>query len=221
VDQFRPLVRSNTLSPERLRTVEIELENLQRRRAALTMSQRGEETLIAPVDGVVAGMRAVPGQVVSPQDILFQIVDPRSLWVETLVFDPNVPELSAKARATIAGSAAPLDLTYVGRGRVLQQLSSVLHFAIEAPPPTLNIGSPVTVLARTQTAVAGLIVPKAAVVAASTGGRQVFVHADAERFQPRAVVVRPLDGDRVLIEAGLESGDRVVTAAAELVNQVR
>ncbi len=127
VEQFRPLVRSNTLSPERLRTVEIELENLKKRRATLATSQRGAEPLTAPVDGVIAGMRALPGQVVSPQDVLFQIVDPKSLWVEALVFDPTVPQLSAEATATAAGTA-PLKLSFIGRSRALQQLSTVIHF---------------------------------------------------------------------------------------------
>lgn len=220
VDQFRPLVRSQTLSPERLRMVEIELESLKKRRATLAISQRGAEPLTAPVDGVIAGVRALPGQVVSPQDVLFQIVDPNSLWVEALVFDPSVPELVGEATATVAGSPS-LKLAFVGRSRALQQLSTVMHFAVADPPPTLNIGSPVTVLARTKERVRGLIVPRSAVVAAPSGERIVWVHPDAERFQPRAVKVRQVDGERMLVEAGLEKGDRVVVSAAELVNQVR
>jgi RND family efflux transporter MFP subunit len=219
VDQFRPLVRSNTLSPERLRTVEIELENLRKRRATLATSQR-VELLTAPVDGVIAGMRALPGQVVSPQDVLFQIVDPKSLWVEALVFDPSVPDLAGEANATVA-SAPSLKLTFIGRSRALQQLSTQMHFAITDAPPSLNIGSAVTVFARTQERTSGLIVPKAAVVTAPSGEAIVWVHRDPERFHPRTVKMRPIDGDRVLIEAGIDQGDRVVISAAELINQVR
>ena len=220
VDQFRPLVRSNTFSPERLRTIEIELENLRKRRATLATSQRGAEPLAAPVDGVIAGMRALPGQVVSPQDVLFQIVDPKSLWVEALAFDPSLPELVPDANATVAGAPA-LKLTFVGRSRALQQLSTQLHFAIADAPTSLNIGSPVTVFARTKERTSGLVVPKAAVVTAPSGERIVWVHGAPERFQPRAVRMRPIDGERVLIEAGIDKGDRVVVSATELINQVR
>lgn len=220
VEQFRPLVQSKTLSPERLRVVEIELENLRRRRATLSTSQRGGEPLLAPIDGVIAAMRAVPGQVVASQDVLFQIVDPTSLWIEALVFDPAVPELLPDATATLPGTA-PLKLQLVGRSRSLQQLSTVVHFAITDPPPTLNIGSPVTVLARTSERVAGVIVPRAAVVSSGASGMIVWVQTEPERFLARAVRSRPIDGDRVVIEAGIEAGERVVSVAAELVNQVR
>jgi RND family efflux transporter MFP subunit len=220
VEQFRPLVRNNTLAPERLRTVEIELENLKRRRETLATSQRGAEPLTAPVDGVIAGMRAVPGQVVTPQEVLFQIVDPKSLWIEALVFDPAVPELLAEATAAAAG-LQPLKLTFIGRSRSLQQLSTVIHFAVLEPPATLNIGSPVTVLARTRERVEGLVLPRSAVVAALSGESIVWVQSEPERFQPRAVKVRPVDGERMLAEAGLAADERVVTVAAELLNQVR
>jgi membrane fusion protein, heavy metal efflux system len=161
-DQFRPLVRNNTLSPERLRTVEIELESLKKRRATLATSQRGAEPLTSPIDGVIAGMRALPGQVVSPQDVLFQIIDPKSLWVEALVFDPSIPQLSNNATATASG-ATPVKLSFIGRSRALQQLSTVLHFAVVDPPASLNIGSPVTVYARTLDRLSGLVVPKSSV----------------------------------------------------------
>lgn len=220
VDQFRSLVRSNTLAPERLRTVEIELENLRKRRATLSTSQGGAEPLTAPIDGVIAGIRAVPGQVVTPSDVLFQIVDPRHLWVEALVFETAVPDLLPDATAT-AGGTQPLKLELIGRSRALQQLSTIIHFAVTDPPPALNIGSPVTVLARTRERIAGLVLPQSAVVTAASGGAVVWVHMEPERFQPRAVKSRSIDGERVLIEAGLSEGDRAVVAAADLLNQVR
>lgn len=220
VDQFRPLVHSKTFPIERLRVVEIELENLHKRRAALSTSQRGSEPLLAPVDGVIAAMRAVPGQVVAPQDVLFQIVDPKSLWIEALVFDPAVPDLLAEATATVPGRA-PLDLRLIGRSRALQQLSTVVHFAITEPPASLNIGSPVTVLARTRERVSGLILPRASIVGTPSGGRVVWVQTEPERFQARAVTSRPIDGERVVVDAGIEAGERVVSTSAELINQVR
>jgi RND family efflux transporter MFP subunit len=220
VDQFRPLVRNNTLSPERLRTVEIELDSLKKRRATLATSQRGAEPLTSPIDGVIAGMRALPGQVVSPQDVLFQVIDPKSLWVEALVFDPTIPPLSNEATATASG-ATSVKLSFIGRSRALQQLSTVMHFAVVDPPASLNIGSPVTVYARTLDRLSGLVIPKSAVATAASSESIVWVQSEPERFEPRAVKLRPIDGERLLIEAGLAAGERVVTRATELINQVR
>ena len=49
----------------------------------------------------------------------------------------------------------------------------------------------------------------------------VYVHTDPEVFEPRAVRTEPLDATRVLIVAGVASGDRLVTQGAELLNQLR
>jgi membrane fusion protein, heavy metal efflux system len=49
----------------------------------------------------------------------------------------------------------------------------------------------------------------------------VYEHTNAERFVPREVRVEPLDGSHVLVVSGLESGRRIVTQGAELLNQIR
>jgi ABC-type phosphonate transport system ATPase subunit len=49
----------------------------------------------------------------------------------------------------------------------------------------------------------------------------VYVHVAAERFEPRAVRVEPLDGERVLVSAGIEVGQRIVVQGAELLDHVR
>ena len=40
-------------------------------------------------------------------------------------------------------------------------------------------------------------------------------------FKPRLVRIEPLDGERVLIAAGIGPGRRVVTQGAELLDQMR
>ena len=67
----------------------------------------------------------------------------------------------------------------------------------------------------------GFAVPRTSIVRGANGQDVVFEHVAAERFEPRAVRVEPLDGERVLIAAGLEAGSRVVTEGAELLDQVR
>lgn len=42
-----------------------------------------------------------------------------------------------------------------------------------------------------------------------------------EQYAPRVVQYQPLDGERVMITAGLPDGERVVVQATNLINQIR
>jgi cobalt-zinc-cadmium efflux system membrane fusion protein len=58
-------------------------------------------------------------------------------------------------------------------------------------------------------------------VRAPNGLPQVWVKVAPERFAPRPIRTKPLDGERVVVTSGLAKGDRIVVEAAELINQVR
>ena len=58
-------------------------------------------------------------------------------------------------------------------------------------------------------------------VRSANGQDFVYEHTRAERFEPRPVRIEPLDGERVLIAAGIEPGQRVVVQGAELLDHVR
>jgi membrane fusion protein, heavy metal efflux system len=162
----------------------------------------------------------VPGQVIQPQDVLFQIADPKSLWVEALAYGEI--DLSAPGEATAVGhSGQPIALSYLGTSRALRQHASVVHFAIPEPPTGLNIGQHLTVMVQGGTSVAGLIFPRDAVVRNSNGENTVWLHTAPERFEPRPVRVLPVDATRVLVAAGLNERERVVVRAADLINQIR
>ena len=78
-----------------------------------------------------------------------------------------------------------------------------------------------TVLATTNATKTGIAVPRASVIRRSNGQSVVFEHVTAELFATREVRVEPLDGDTMLVVAGLDPGKRVVTQAASLIDQVR
>ena len=65
------------------------------------------------------------------------------------------------------------------------------------------------------------MLPASSVIRAQSGLSVVWVKTDAERFEPRPVRVEPLDGQRVMVSAGLAPDMRVVTAGAILLNQIR
>ena len=67
----------------------------------------------------------------------------------------------------------------------------------------------------------GYRVPAASLMKNPANQTVVWVKTAPERFEPRTVTVEPLDGANVAVTSGLKAGDRVVTHAATLVNQVR
>ena len=204
---------------------ELEVEGLKRRREAVRAIRSAPEILGAPVDGVLAFSRVVAGQVVAAQDVLFQIVDPKSLFVEAVVFHesdmPSLGTAEASATTTDAAHGRPIRLKYQGASRALQQQAVTTQFAIVDPPPSLSIGQPVTVVAPSGKPESGIVLPREAVVRGSNGETLVWRHAEPERFEPRLVRTEALDAGRVIVRAGVKEGERVVVRGADLVNQIR
>ena len=218
--RIRTLVERQVAPQGQLIDAEAEIEGLRKRRQVLLEIRVEPEALRAPTSGVIASARVVPGQVVQPQDVLFQIVDPASLWVEGLVYGELDPAALSDATATAPGRG-PFKLRFRGFSHALQQHASIVQFVVENPPPNLAIGLPVNVIAASGDPVTAMIVSKDAIVRSANGEAIVWRHEEAELFEPRPVRTAPFDATRVIIAAGVAKGDRVVVRAAELVNQVR
>ncbi|MGK7870390.1 efflux RND transporter periplasmic adaptor subunit [Falsiroseomonas sp. E2-1-a20] len=211
---------TGTVAAREISDARADLEGLRQRRAANLPAVMGREPIVAPSAGLISVVRVAAGQVIQAQEPLFEIVDPARLWVEAIAFDPAaVAEVSAASGITAGGQA--LRLGFAGRGMTLRQQGLPLHFRIEGGAPGLAVGQPVTVLVETPRRMAGIVLPAEAVVRNPEGGQVVYEMPSAERFLPRPVRVQPLDGQRVLVTAGLERGARVVTSGAGLIAQVR
>jgi multidrug efflux pump subunit AcrA (membrane-fusion protein) len=176
--------------------------------------------LRAPIDGVIAISRVVSGQVVQGQDVLFQIVDPDSLWVEA--FDYGDTDPATLKHATAVGAAnQPMKLSFQGWSRALQQQATVVHFSIADAPTSIRLGQPVTVTAEKKETVTGIIISRDAVVRGGNGETIVWRQTEPELFEPRPVRVEPFDAANVLIAAGAAPSDHIVVRGAELINQIR
>jgi cobalt-zinc-cadmium efflux system membrane fusion protein len=218
--RLRPLAEGNAVPRSQIADAETELEGLRRRREAIRNARAEPELLRAPTDGMIAMAKVVPGQVVQPQDTLFQIVDPKGVWVEALAYGEIDPMSLADATAVTTGGQT-MALTYQGASRALQQHASIVHFVVPEPPNNLSIGQPVTVLATSGALITGLIIARDAVVRSSNGEPVVWVHVEPERFEPKPVRTQPFDATRVIVAGGLTEGDRVVVRGADLINQIR
>lgn len=210
----------NVTPRSNIEDTELEISNLEQRLASLRNAKLQPEVLAAPIDGIVSMSRVVAGQVVGAQDILFQVVDPESLWVEALLFDQLDSGAIVEATA-VASNGVSMPLAYRGRGRALQAQAIHVQFAIEAPRAGIAIGQPVIVIARKAEPVRGMLLPRDALVRGPGGETMVWQHLDPERFVPRQVRTEPFDGEHVLITGGIAPKDRIVVHAAELLSQVR
>lgn len=220
VRRLRPLAERGAVPQGQLNDLESELEGLRARRETVRNSRAGFEVLRASTDGIITSAKVVPGQVIQPQDVLFMIADPKSLWVEALAYDDI--GLNGPAGATaMTHSGQPIALSFLGNSRALRQHASVVHFAIPAPPADLNIGQPLTVMVQSGAPVTGLIFPRDAIVRNSNGENIVWLHTAAERFEPKPVRVLPVDATRVIVAAGVNPRDRVVVRGTDLINQIR
>jgi cobalt-zinc-cadmium efflux system membrane fusion protein len=216
--RYETLDKTGAISRTKLEDLRTELESLKDRRAALDQIRHVPEPLVAPVSGVVAAANAVAGQIANANAVVFQIVDPAKLWIEALSFETLAGAHGARARFA-GGLSRPL--SYQGSGFADRNQAIPVHFQIEGDTKGLRPGQLVTVQVETEEAREGLAVPRTSVLRGPNGQAVVYEHASAERFEAREVRVVPLDGERLLIAAGLEPGRRVVTQGAELLNQIR
>ncbi|MFN3673546.1 MAG: efflux RND transporter periplasmic adaptor subunit, partial [Bosea sp. (in: a-proteobacteria)] len=199
---------------------EVELAGLAKRREIVGRIRVEPEVLRAPLDGVVSAIRVVAGQVVGSQDVVFQILDPASLWVEALSYGDIDPAQLGAASALLP-SGKPLALSFRGFGRALQQQATLVQFAVEGAPTAISIGQPVRVTAQNGAAVTGVIIPRDAVLRGANGEALVWRHTDPERFAAKPVRAEPFDATRMLVLAGIETGDRIVVSGADHLNQIR
>lgn len=202
----------------------LELDGLKARRAAIKPVLGNREALKAPVSGIVAQANIAAGQVVDAQALLFQIVDPESLWVEALAFDVTAAADVERRGEDAVGTSSDgrkLQLEFAGRGLSLRQQAVPLRYKIKGSGEGLSLGQPVTVAAPLEEPINAIPLPRSSVVRAPNGQSVVLVHTAPERFEQRAVTTVPIDADRIGITAGLDADSRVVVRGAELINQVR
>ena len=218
--RLRPLAERGAVPQGQVNDLESELEGLRARRETVRNSRTGFEELRASTDGIITSAKVVPGQVIQPQDVLFQIADPKSLWVEALAYD-DIGLRGPDAATAMAANGQPIALSFLGTSRALRQHASIVHFAIPEPPAGLNIGQPLNVMTQSGAPVAGLIFPRDAVVRSSNGENIVWLHTAPERFEPKPVRVLPIDATRVIVAAGINEGERVVVRGTDLINQIR
>lgn len=204
--------------------LETRLQGLRQEREALLPQLKTQEYLRAPIDGVIASSAAVTGRVTQPGEMVFDIVNPKQLWVEVTVPDPTIaadasPGSHASARTPEGQS---MTVTYMGSGPSVRQQSIPMLFRIDNPPKGLRVGRPVAVLMPgEQAAQRGMPVRRAAVAVGSDGIQQVWEQTEPETFVPRVVQTQDIDAQTVLVLNGVTEGARIVVRGTGLMTQLQ
>jgi Cu(I)/Ag(I) efflux system membrane fusion protein len=182
----------------------------------------GRVTFRAPVSGVVTGLEAREGAMLSPETAAVTITELDSLWVIAEIPEGQAGWVKAGVHADVSFPAEP---------------GALLRGNVEYVYPELN---PQTRTVRARITLAGgradmkpnmlarvelfddqdnpvLNVPRSALIRGGDADR-VVVALGAGRFAPRRVVAGQESGDRVAIREGLQEGEQVVVAAQFLLD---
>ena len=216
----RLTVLSDTVPRKEIEIAESEVASLAARISVIGAGLAAREALLAPVSGVIASAHVVSGQVVDARELLFEVVDTSRLRIEALAYDAALAGNIGAASLAIGDER--IALRYIGTARSLREQALPMQFAAQNMALSkLAVGQPVRVYVHSAATVPGLRVAAAALMKNPANQNIVWVKTAPERFEPRVVTIASLDGVSVAVLTGLKPGDRVVGAAATLINQIR
>jgi RND family efflux transporter MFP subunit len=180
----------------------------------------------APFDGTIIQKYAVPSQRADATDVLFVVADLRSVWVRANVPEsdvdkiPKVKEGTIRFRAT-AYPSQTFTAKLLAVGAVVAPETRRVPILARADnlDDRLKVGMFVRIELDSTASETALTVPSSAVVEIENQ-RYVFIPAgkspDGRTFARRGIEVGRHSGDRLVITAGLQAGEEVVSTGAFL-----
>jgi cobalt-zinc-cadmium efflux system membrane fusion protein len=225
--QERELARQESLgsivTAKAVETSRIRLEQLRRERGQIAGTALSRELVTAPVDGIITDVHVVPGEVVSIDKVMIEIIDPARLRVEAVIHDLQVAGRVSAAEATsrlVPGRLFALDL--LGVSPKVDANDQGVHALFSVRPghgEGLKVGMPVDVHLAVGATRLRIAVPRDAVTD-QAGRPVVFVLTGPETFEARPVKVERLVGPLVEVE-GVRPGERVVVQGVTQLKAVR
>jgi len=191
---------------------------------AVLASGRAERRVrvVAPSGGVVTELNVREGQKVMPGMPVARIADLSRVWITVEVPESLASWIKPQGRAEATLSALPgrrfegrVDYVYPGLDTATRTVRARIVFANKDGALKPGMYANVSILAGTQQD--ALLVPTEAVI--RTGKRTVVIVAEGEgRFRPAEVTLGPEHEGTIVILAGLEEGQQVVTSGQFLID---
>jgi cobalt-zinc-cadmium efflux system membrane fusion protein len=179
----------------------------------------GGYTLTAPIAGVVTERNATIGRLVDTEQILYEIVDTSSMWVELDVPEADLPVVAVGQTVKLALDALPgRDLagkiTYIAPAVDPHTRTARARVPLENPDGALraNMYGQARIAAEQRQAV---MVPRAAIQRAKSV-QIAFVRLTEGEYETRRVEIGISEGDLIEVRKGLRAGEEVVTQGSFL-----
>ena len=171
----------------------------------------------APRDGIVVERMVVEGQMVEPGMKLYRLADLGTVWVQSQIYEQDLPLVRLGQEATVSLSYLP-DRKF--RGRVTYVYPTVdektrtakVRMEFHNPGYLLKPGMFTTVELAAELSPSALLVPDMAVLR-SGEKNTVFVALAGGKFEPRTVAIGArAEGNLYQVLSGLSEGERIVTS---------
>lgn len=189
--------------------------------------------LPSPLDGVIVERNVTPGQEVRPDQMLantpqitaplFVISDPSRLWIQIDATETDVPLLPPGEIFTLSSRAFP-GQTFTGRvasvSEYIDPATRTIRIRGEVENPHRQLKAEMFVsLNLAERATQAVSVPLKAVFLKGNK-HYAFVEEQPGRFSRHEIQVGPEGNERIVVRAGLEAGQRVVTDGCILLQQL-
>ncbi|MEI6652209.1 MAG: efflux RND transporter periplasmic adaptor subunit [Chlorobiaceae bacterium] len=175
----------------------------------------------SPFSGVVIEKMVQQGQYVSAGEVLFNIADLSSIWVELEIYENESPYVHVGQQVEIRSQSLPQS-SFTGRISFiypfLDPKTRTLKARVEMANPGITLKPDMFVNAIIKQPLdSSIVVPVTAVM--DTGKRQVvWVESAPGSFESREVRVGQRNNDKIQILSGLNPGDKVAVSGGYLID---
>ncbi len=175
-----------------------------------------------PVSGTVINIGARQGQYVTPGTELYMVVDLQQVWVYADVYEYELPWVKVgdeveMTLASVPGKTFAGSLEYIYPYAESNTRSTQVRMVFQNPDLLLRPDMFADVLIHADRQDDFIVIPAEAII---RSGRktQVFVVSSAGKFEPRMVNLGIESNGQVIVLAGLEADEEVVTSAQFLID---
>ncbi len=177
--------------------------------------------IYTPLSGVVIEKMVQQGQYVNVGEVLFNVADLSTVWVEIEVYENEFPNIMIGQQVEIQSQSYP-GKPFTGRIAFiypfLDPKTRTVKARVEMPNTGMKLKPDMFVKALIKVPLGtAIVVPVTAVM--DSGKRQtVWVETSPGMFEPRDVQVGQQTDDKIQILSGLKSGDKVAVSGAYLID---
>jgi RND family efflux transporter MFP subunit len=181
---------------------------------AAAVNKAVEITTYSPLSGVVTKRHVTEGQYIKEGDSLFELADLSSVWVQTDVFESDIPLVrpgqKARITAPALGGSIPGTVNFLQPSVDAQSRTLTARIQVANPQMHLRPGMFVQVAIETALRTDAVAVPRSAVLDTGTG-KVVYVAKGNGVFEKRPVEASVVGDDYYSVTRGIEPGEHIVT----------